>query len=112
MDNAHGGLSTQRQTEPVAPGRSYLFAAVAIAILTVIAVGLAYTHGAPRDVVVVILMLMAAAGVALELLYFMHLRVAPERRLFFLFFGAGLGFALLMAIVLTVLLQIVIPASA
>lgn len=90
--------------------KTYVLVAVSIAVLTVAAVALAYTQGAPHWLAAAVLLVLAAGGVALEVFYYMHLKVAQQRKLFAAFFGAGVGFAVLMAGALAALLQFAIPA--
>jgi heme/copper-type cytochrome/quinol oxidase subunit 4 len=111
---SHTDPAPQRHTpagHAEVPAGVNLLVACTLAVLTLVAVGIAFMRGEPRIVLIVVLLAIAAVGVALELLYYMHLRVTPERRLFFIFFGSGVGLAMLMGIALAILLQFVIPAS-
>ena len=112
MQNTGAGIEnpTHSQGRVEIPPLVHLIVACTLAVLTLIAVGLLSVHGAPRLLLVVILLAIAAVGVALELLYYMHLKVAPERRLFFIFFGSGLGLALLMSVSLGIIMNFVISA--
>ena len=111
MQNTGTGIgTTQREERAEIPGLVHLIVALTLAVLTLIAVGILSVHGAPRLLLVVVLLVMAAVGVALELLYYMHLKVAPERRLFFIFFGSGVGLALLMSVSLGLILNFAIAA--
>lgn len=92
------------------PGVVNLVVACSIAVLTLIAVGIAYTHGVSHLLLIAVLLAIAVVGVILELLYYMHLRVDPEQRLFLMFFGSGAALAILMACVLAIMIEFVIPA--
>ncbi len=72
-------------------------------LLTVIAFALVITGALPPVFIAAILLIFAAIQVALQVYLFMHLNVG--RRAYGMFFGMGLGVAVLISMALFVLLR-------
>lgn len=90
----------QPHTEPEAPHggtRMHVTVAVVLAVLTLIAFGLAGTGALPNLVLIPVLLVMAVAQIALQVLYYMHLKW--DSRTFAGFFIAALVLAVVIAVI-------------
>ncbi len=96
-------MTDSRQPEEPQHRRRYLQVLWAMILLTVIAFALVITGALPPVFIAAILLIFAAIQVALQVYLFMHLNVG--RRAYGMFFGMGLGVAVLISMALFVLLR-------
>ncbi len=96
-------MTDSRQPGEPQHRRRYLQVLWAMILLTVIAFALVITGALPPVFIAAILLIFAAIQVALQVYLFMHLNVG--RRAYGMFFGMGLGVAVLISMALFVLLR-------
>ena len=99
-------MHTHSGSEHTAPdvGRLHVLVAIVLAILSIFAFLAVGHHLMPVRVLVPILLVMAMAQIALQLLYYMRLRFS--RLLFAVFFVCGALLGILIAVILPVLLPL------
>ena len=102
-----GALQPQTNTHAEAPhggARMHVTVAIILAVLTVIAFGLVGSSALPNAILIPVILILAVAQIALQVLYYMHLKT--DSRIFAGFFLGALALAILIAIVVQILIKL------
>ena len=99
-----GQPRTAHSGAPPTTARMHIYVALALAVFTLAAFGLALSGALPVGVLIPVILVFAVVQVALQVLYYMHLRW--DSRVFAGFFLGALCLAVLIALVVRVLIRL------